>query len=85
MHSRYARRTCERLPLPRNAQVFALRGNRRLYPRAAEQELLKSWAPQLKAPRFVNSPTLLGGAIYCADCGGATILRTFGKGEEYRY
>lgn len=49
------------------------------------QELLKSRAPQLKAPRFVNSPTLLGGVVYCADCGGAMTLRTSGKGQEYRY
>ncbi|ARM88189.1 resolvase/recombinase protein [Rhizobium sp. CIAT894] len=51
----------------------------------AVQEMLKSRAPQLKAPRFVNSPTLLGGVVYCADCGGAMTLRTSGKGEEYRY
>lgn len=49
------------------------------------QELMRSRAPQLKAPRFVNSPTLLGGVVFCADCGGAMTLRTSGKGEGYRY
>jgi site-specific DNA recombinase len=49
------------------------------------QEMLRSRAPQLKAPRFVNAPTLLGGVVFCADCGGAMTLRTSGKGKEYRY
>ena len=49
------------------------------------QALMKSRAAQLKAPRFVNSPTLLGGVVFCAACGGAMTLRTSGKGEEYRY
>uniref|UniRef100_UPI001BD3B184 recombinase family protein n=1 Tax=Bradyrhizobium sp. dw_78 TaxID=2719793 RepID=UPI001BD3B184 len=49
------------------------------------QAMLKSRAPQLKAPRFVNAPTLLGGVVFCADCGGAMTLRTSGKGKEYRY
>jgi site-specific DNA recombinase len=49
------------------------------------QEQLRSRASQLKAPRFVNGPTLLGGVVFCADCGGAMTLRTSGKGEEYRY
>ncbi|SDR45455.1 Site-specific DNA recombinase [Rhizobiales bacterium GAS113] len=49
------------------------------------QAIMKSRAAQLKAPRFVNAPTLLGGVVFCADCGGAMTLRTSGKGEEYRY
>ncbi|RUV94430.1 recombinase family protein [Mesorhizobium sp. M5C.F.Ca.IN.020.14.1.1] len=49
------------------------------------QEMLKSRSAQLKAPRFVNGPTLLGGVVFCADCGGAMTLRTSGKGKEYRY
>jgi len=49
------------------------------------QAIMKSRAAQLKAPRFVNSSTLLGGVVFCADCGGAMTLRTSGKGEEYRY
>ncbi|MEP7455701.1 recombinase family protein [Phyllobacterium sp. SB3] len=49
------------------------------------QQLMKARAPQLKAPRFVNSPTLLGGVVFCADCGGAMTLRTSGKGDGYRY
>jgi site-specific DNA recombinase len=49
------------------------------------QMIMKSRAAQLKAPRFVNAPTLLGGVVFCADCGGAMTLRTSGKGKEYRY
>ncbi|AZO46172.1 recombinase family protein [Mesorhizobium sp. M7D.F.Ca.US.005.01.1.1] len=49
------------------------------------QELLKSRSPQLRAPRFVNSPMLLGGVVFCEDCGGAMTLRTSGKGRQYRY
>jgi site-specific DNA recombinase len=51
----------------------------------AVQALLRSRSPQLKAPRFVNGPTLLGGICFCADCGGAMTLRTSGKAEHYRY
>ncbi|UVK57185.1 recombinase family protein [Mesorhizobium sp. AR02] len=51
----------------------------------AVQDLLKSRSPQLRAPRFVNSPTLLGGVVFCEDCGGAMTLRTSGKGKQYRY
>ena len=51
----------------------------------AVQQLLRERSPQLKAPRFVNSTTLLGGICFCADCGGAMTLRTSGKGEQYRY
>lgn len=49
------------------------------------QELMRSRSPQLKAPRFVNGPMLLGGIAFCADCGGAMTLRTSGKSEQYRY
>ncbi len=49
------------------------------------QQLLRERSPQLKAPRFVNGTTLLGGICFCADCGGAMTLRTSGKGEQYRY
>jgi len=49
------------------------------------QKLMRSRSPQLKAPRFVNGPTLLGGISFCADCGGAMTLRTSGKSEQYRY
>ncbi|MER9893786.1 recombinase family protein [Mesorhizobium sp. M0119] len=51
----------------------------------AVQDLLKSRSPQLRAPRSVNSPTLLGGVVFCEDCGGAMTLRTSGKGKQYRY
>jgi site-specific DNA recombinase len=49
------------------------------------QALLSERAPQLKAPRFVNGTTLLGGICFCADCGGAMTLRTGGKAPQYRY
>jgi site-specific DNA recombinase len=49
------------------------------------QAIMRSRAPQLKAPRFVSSGTTLGGICFCADCGGAMTLRTGGKGEGYRY
>lgn len=49
------------------------------------QTIMRSRAPQLKAPRFVSSGTTLGGICFCADCGGAMTLRTGGKGEGYRY
>jgi len=49
------------------------------------RELLRGRAPQLKAPRFVSGPTLLGGICFCSDCGGAMTLRTGGKAEHYRY
>ena len=49
------------------------------------QAIMKSRAAQLRAPRFVNAPTLLGGVVFCAACGGAMTLRRSGKGEEYRY
>ena len=49
------------------------------------QEMLRERSPQLKAPRFVNGPTLLGGVCFCADCGGAMTLRTSGKKGNYRY
>lgn len=49
------------------------------------REIMRSRSPQLRAPRFVGGPTLLGGVAYCADCGGAMTLRTSGKGKEYRY
>ncbi|WP_309546871.1 recombinase family protein [Rhizobium rhizogenes] len=48
-------------------------------------EMMRSRAHQLKAARFVSGGTLLGGVVFCADCGGAMTLRTSGKGEEYRY
>jgi hypothetical protein len=51
----------------------------------AVQQFLRKRSPQLKAPRFVNNTTLLGGICFCADCGGAMTLRTSGKGEQYRY
>jgi site-specific DNA recombinase len=51
----------------------------------AGQEMMRSRSPRLKAPRFVNAGTLLGGVCFCADCGGAMTLRTSGKGEQYRY
>lgn len=51
----------------------------------AVQQFLRARSPQLKAPRFVNRATLLGGICFCADCGGAMTLRTSGKGEQYRY
>ncbi len=35
--------------------------------------------------RVVSGPTLLTGICFCADCGGAMTLRTWGKGEQYRY
>ena len=49
------------------------------------QAIMRSRSPQLRAPRFVSGPTLLGGVAFCADCGGAMTLRTSGKGKEYRY
>ncbi|BCG94168.1 recombinase family protein [Mesorhizobium sp. 131-2-1] len=49
------------------------------------QDLLKSRSPQLRPPRFVSSPMLLGGVVFCEDCGGAMTLRTSGKGKQYRY
>ncbi|MFW2829830.1 recombinase family protein [Sphingomonas sp. ID0503] len=49
------------------------------------QAIMHSRSPQLRAPRFVSGPTLLGGVAFCADCGGAMTLRTSGKGTEYRY
>lgn len=49
------------------------------------QAIMRSRSPQLRAPRFVGGPTLLGGIAFCADCGGAMTLRTSGKGKEYRY
>ncbi len=49
------------------------------------QAIMRSRSPQLRAPRFVSGPTLLGGVAFCADCGGAMTLRTSGKGTEYRY
>lgn len=49
------------------------------------QAIMRSRSPQLRAPRFVSGPTLLGGVAFCADCGGAMTLRTSGKGSEYRY
>jgi len=49
------------------------------------QELMRSRASQLKAPRFVSGTTVLGGICFCADCGGAMTLRTSGKKESYRY
>lgn len=49
------------------------------------QVIMRSRAPQLRAPRFVISGTTLGGICFCADCGGAMTLRTGGKGEGYRY
>ncbi|MBN9567089.1 MAG: recombinase family protein [Alphaproteobacteria bacterium] len=49
------------------------------------QEMLHARSPQLKAPRFVSGPTLLGGICFCADCGGAMTLRSSGKAEHYRY
>ncbi|MBV9529086.1 recombinase family protein [Sphingomonas sp.] len=52
---------------------------------AAVQVMLKERSPQLKAPRFVSSGTLLGGIAFCADCGGAMTLRSCGKSERYRY
>ena len=51
----------------------------------AVQAALRSRSPQLKAPRFVSGPTLLGGICFCADCGGAMTLRTSGKADHYRY
>ncbi|TPI24329.1 hypothetical protein FJ414_31175 [Mesorhizobium sp. B3-1-6] len=33
----------------------------------------------------MNSPMLLGGIVFCEDCGGAMTLRTSGKGKQYRY
>ncbi len=47
--------------------------------------LMRARASQLKAPRFVSGPTLLGGVAHCADCGGAMTVRTSGKSYEYRY
>ena len=47
--------------------------------------LMRARASQLKAPRFVSGPTLLGGVAHCAECGGALTLRTSGKSNEYRY
>lgn len=52
---------------------------------AEVQAVMRSRSPQLKAPRFVTSSTLLGGICFCADCGGAMTLRTSGKGSQYRY
>ena len=49
------------------------------------QEMLRERSPQLKAPRFVSGPTLLGGICFCAKCGGAMTLRTCGKKANYRY
>ncbi len=49
------------------------------------QAFLKSRSPQLKAPRFVDGPTLLGGICFCDECGGAMTLRTSGKADHYRY
>ncbi len=51
----------------------------------AVQESMRSRSPQLKAPRFVAGPTLLGGIAFCSDCGGAMTLRTSGKADHYRY
>ena len=49
------------------------------------QRILRERSPQLKAPRFVSGPTLLGGICFCANCGGAMTLRTSGKKGNYRY
>lgn len=49
------------------------------------REILRERSPQMKAPGFVNGPTLLGGICFCADCGGAMTLRTSGKAADYRY
>ncbi len=48
----------------------------------AVQEQLASRAPKKRAPRLVNSPTLLTGIATCAHCGAGMTLRT---GKNYRY
>jgi hypothetical protein len=50
----------------------------------AVQDALFKRNPKRMAPRFVNSPILLGGICFCGLCGGAMTLRT-GKGGQYRY
>ncbi len=44
----------------------------------------ESRAPSKKAPRLVNSPTLLTGLLKCGVCGASMTLVT-GKGGKYRY
>jgi hypothetical protein len=46
------------------------------------QEQLASRAPKKRAPRLVNSPTLLTGIATCAHCGAGMTLQT---GKSYRY
>ncbi len=50
----------------------------------AVQDHLFKRNPKRMAPRFVNSPILLGGICFCGLCGGAMTLRT-GKNGQYRY
>lgn len=48
------------------------------------QERLHKRAPRVTPPRITNSPCLLTGFAFCADCGGGMTLRT-GKSGRYRY
>lgn len=50
----------------------------------AVQRAMSLRNPKSMAPRFVNSPILLGGICFCGLCGMAMTLRT-GKGGAYRY
>jgi DNA invertase Pin-like site-specific DNA recombinase len=50
----------------------------------AVQRAMSLRNPLAMAPRFVNSPILLGGICFCGLCGKAMTLRT-GKGSTYRY
>ena len=51
---------------------------------AAVQERLRARNPKVVPPRVVSGPILLTGICFCADCGGAMMLRT-GKSGRYRY
>lgn len=50
----------------------------------AVQRAMSLRNPLAMAPRFVNSPILLGGICFCGLCSKAMTLRT-GKGSTYRY
>jgi site-specific DNA recombinase len=50
----------------------------------AVQRAMSQRNPAAMAPRFVNSPILLGGICFCGLCGAAMTLRT-GKAGAYRY
>ena len=50
----------------------------------AVQRAMSQRNPLAMAPRFVNSPILLGGICFCGLCGNAMTLRT-GKSSAYRY